>query len=113
MASSIEGTTIRLTRGDSFSAQVSVKDPQGQAWAPSAGDTVRFKAVRSYPARHGDQEAVIEKALGADLVLTLDPEDTEGLRFGEYRYDVQVTFADGRVDTVIDRASLRITEEVD
>lgn len=114
MASRIEGTTIWLTRGDSLSAQVSITEPDGSAWEPSAGDVVRFKAVRCYPPRHGEGEALIEKVLdNSDLLLELAPADTEPLRCGEYKYDVQVTYADGRVDTVIDRASLRITEEVD
>lgn len=113
MAYKIDGSTIVLTRGDSLSAQLAIKEPDGKTWTPSEGDSVRFKVVKNYPTRHGDGHALIEKTFGADLMLVLDPQDTEPLRFGDYHYDVQVSFADGRVDTIIDRATLRITQEVD
>ena len=47
------------------------------------------------------------------LTLTLLPEDTKDLSFGKYVYDIQLTKADGTVDTFITKATIKITEEVD
>lgn len=114
MSSSINGTTIILTRGDSFSAQVTIYDSEGNLYSPTNDDEVRFKVVKSYPARHGSANALIEKVLDNNtLMLELDPADTEDLKFGDYKYDIQITFGNGDVDTFISKATLRITEEVD
>lgn len=51
MSSSINGTTIILTRGDSFSAQVTIYDSEGNLYSPTNDDEIRFKVVKSYPAR--------------------------------------------------------------
>ena len=40
------------------------------------------------------------------------PEDTEFMNFGNYSYDVQITFADGRINTVIGPNIFRILPEV-
>ena len=47
------------------------------------------------------------------MTITFDPEDTIGLKFGEYKYDVQLTKPSGVVDTFIDKASFIVSEEVD
>ena len=48
------------------------------------------------------------------LELRLDTEDTKHLEQpGDYVYDIQITLNDGTVDTFIERAKLKITEEVD
>lgn len=47
------------------------------------------------------------------LMLRIDPEDTKKMSFGKYKYDIQLTRADGRVDTFITEADLIIGKEVD
>ena len=46
------------------------------------------------------------------MILELEPNDTKTLDFGSYVYDVQITFADGRVDTFITEAVFKLTPEV-
>ena len=46
------------------------------------------------------------------MTLKLEPEDTKGLKFGSYYYDVEVTLSDGRVDTVINNAPFIVLPEV-
>ena len=48
-----------------------------------------------------------------DLNLRIVPNDTKNLPFGSYLYDLELTFADGYVDTFINCASFRIVPEVD
>ena len=44
--------------------------------------------------------------------LDINPEDTEGLVFGTYVYDIELKRADGYVDTVIPPHEFLIMEEV-
>ena len=106
----VNGTTVTMTRGDTFTATLTLKDASGNLYEPVSGDAIRFAAKQTY----SDCVPKIIKVIpNEDLTLTLDPADTKKLKFGTYVYDIQITFADGRVDTVIDRGKLIITEEVD
>ena len=53
------------------------------------------------------------KACGNTMMLTLEPQDTADLNFGKYVYDIQLTKANGKVDTFISKAILKLSEEVD
>ena len=113
----INGTTIKLTRGDTFPAVVGINDSQGHAYEIQEGDSVRF-ALKRYLMTPGnkefvDPEPLILKEIPTDtLLLQLDPEDTAGLPFGNYKYDIEITLAGGAVDTIIDNADLILTPEV-
>lgn len=110
MSYSISGTNITLTRGDSLAAKISIYNQDGSEYIPSQGDIVRFAMKANY----NDPSPLLVKNIPIDsLILSLVPEDTKTLSFGKYVYDVQLTRADGSVDTFITKASLRLTEEVD
>jgi uncharacterized membrane protein YkoI len=47
------------------------------------------------------------------MILTIEPEDTQDLDFGTYVYDIQITLADGTVDTFIADAKFNIGVEVE
>lgn len=117
MAWKIEGTTITLTRGDSFPLQVNIK-VNGEAYTPIYGDIVKFKLKRnimdSKRTRYLDEQPLIEKQISSDtMVLELIPNDTKNLPFGEYVYDLEITFgATGRVYTFINNAIFNIAPEV-
>lgn len=109
MSYSISGTTITLTRGDTFSALVSIFDPDGNIYEPKEGDVIRFAMKRSYR----DLQPCLVKNIPVDtLKLEIKPEDTKELKFGRYVYDIQLTKATGEVDTFITKAELCLTEEV-
>lgn len=109
MSSSVNGSKVKLTRGDTFRAEVSILNPDGSAYELQEGDAVRFRCVK----RKGDATALIQKVLGTDLVLELQPSDTNHLQFGSYFFDIQLTKADGDVDTFIPEGVLEITAESD
>lgn len=46
------------------------------------------------------------------MKLAIKPEDTKNLAFGKYVYDIELTKANGEVDTFITKAVFKITEEV-
>lgn len=107
----IEGTTIRLTRGDTFKTTVGLKwKGTGEDYIPQQGDVIRFALKRSV---YTDAEPLIEKTIPNDsMLLHLLPSDTKGLAFGDYVYDIEMTFANGEVDTPINHAIFTIKEEV-
>lgn len=111
MSSSIQGTSIRLTRGDTFRTQVIIRDKEtGDEYEMQEGDTLRFRCVKSA----GASEELIEKPIDAStLVLDLAPSDTSNLKFGDYFYDIELTKANGDVDTVIAEARITIAPEAD
>lgn len=109
MSYSVSGTTITLTRGDSFIAEISITDQDNKPYIPVTGDSVRFAMKASYE----DTEPLLVKNVPIDTMkLVLDPEDTKHLAFGKYVYDVELTKATGEVDTFITKAMFKITEEV-
>lgn len=107
----VKKTSITLTRGDTFKAQISITDKDGNPYEIQEGDSVRFAMKKSYA--DPDSEVLINKEIPTNtLILTLDPEDTKSLPFGNYVYDIQLTNAAGEIDTFIAKATLTLTEEV-
>ena len=104
---SIKGTNIDLTRGDTLKVTINITQ-DGEEYTPQTGDVVRFAMKRHY----SDSDALITKTIDNNtLLLELDPEDTKELAFGAYVYDIEMTFANGDVDTFI-KGKFTITEEV-
>lgn len=117
MASKIEGTTITMTRGDTLRARVSI-ERDGEAYVPAEGDAVRFAmkraAMNAKRSAYKDAEPRLLKQIPVGtMLLELAPEDTKALGFGTYAYDIEITFADGTVDTFLPEGVLILTPEVD
>lgn len=109
MSYSVSGTTITLTRGDTFKAQISITDRNGNPYVPKDGDKVRFAMKATY----SDPEPLVNIDIPIDtLILVIQPEDTHGLPFGNYVYDIQLTKENGEVDTFITTSKLKLTEEI-
>lgn len=108
---------IRMTRGDTLRVLVTMKR-DNEDYTPVAGDEVRFALKRpkmtSGNKEYVDQDPLILKDIPiADMILELEPEDTKPFSFGEYVYDIQITFADGTVDTFITSTPFVLTPEVE
>lgn len=107
----IRGTTITMTRGDSLLVFLDLQNSDGTTYEPNEGDYIRFAVKKTFD---DSVPPILVKEIPTDTMkLVLDPEDTKQFAYGQYRYDIQITTADGLVDTFIDRAVLVITEEVD
>ena len=111
----INGTTIEMTRGDTFAADVEILNPDGSAYEVQSGDVVRF-AVKSARMRAGNTEYADARPLilktVRNLHFQLEPDDTKKLPFGAYKYDIELTKANGVVDTFINNADFRLVPEV-
>ena len=112
----IYGNKIKLTRGDTFITTLGLKKKNGEPIELTEGDTVIFAVkskLNSKQTEYVEEEPLIMKTIPVDtMVLRLDPEDTKHLPFGSYYYDVEITFADGRVDTVINNEQFILGPEV-
>lgn len=116
MSCIIDGTSITLTRGDTMNVKVDIKK-DGEVYTPESGDQVRFavkhKILKANKMGYIDDDPLILKDIPIDtMILSLDPEDTKDLAFDTYVYDIELTFADGAVDTFIAKAKFKLTEEV-
>ena len=104
----INGTTITLTKGDSFYCQLSLMK-NGQAFTPSEGDVIKFGMKKEF----WDTEPLIEKIIPNDtLVLSILPSDTESLQPATYCYDIEYTSLGGDVDTFINNQQFNLVPEV-
>lgn len=109
MSYSVQGTMITLTRGDTFSALITITDPDDKPYTPVEGDRIRFAMKTDY----NEESPLLIKEVPIDtMILTIEPEDTKNLAFGKYVYDIELTKATGEVDTFITKAILKLTEEV-
>lgn len=109
MSLQINGTTIRLTRGDSLKLVITPINFDGTDYEPDPQDRIRFAMKKNY----GDKELLIEKNIPINnFLLQLEPSDTKSLKFGDYVYDVELTHANGDVDTYISEATFTIAKEV-
>lgn len=117
MGYSVNGTTIKMVRADTFRSTVEIM--QGDApYVIQDGDKVRF-AVKKDIYKGGQYKELVEteplivKDIPTDtLLLELEPDDTKDLPFGTYLYDIELTMADGTVDTFIKEAKFILTTEV-
>ena len=101
----VNGTKLAMTRGDSESIQVTCSE------LFHTGDEITFTVRQSTEDPIVLQKTVTEFPDG-EAFIDIDPEDTAGLDFGDYVYDIQWTRADGTVTTVIEPSRFRLKEEV-
>ena len=109
-----ETMDITMTRGDTgeFQVECLIEDTP---YIPQEGDVVTFAV------KHQDQkgnkykeytEPVCQITIPNDtMLLEIRPEDTRPLSFGMYDYQVDIQFADSKVNTFIE-ATIKITKEV-
>lgn len=110
MSFKVRNTTIYLTRGDTFKAQITITNPDGTIYTPQEGDQIRFAMKEDV----NDEECLIWRNIPIDtMILELDPGDTKELDYGTYVYDIQLTKANGDVDTFITASKLKLTYEVE
>ena len=110
MAFRVKNTTIYLTRGDTFKAIITISNPDGTIYTPKEGDEIRFAMKQNIE----DEECLIIRDISInDMMLVLYPADTKNLEYGTYVYDIQLTRANGDVDTFITASKLKLTYEVE
>ena len=101
--------TIQLTRGDTARLTVSITNEfDNEEYAMQSGDTL----VLSIKKNVNDTEVLLKKVMKGANTFHIEPKDTAKMKFGQYKYDVQLTTAGGDVYTVIVPTTFEITAEV-
>ncbi len=92
----INGTNIYMTRGDSETLTVQKKEGSFVS-----GDTLYLTLRKGSELGPIALQKVVTEFTDGKAVFVIEPEDTEGLAFDKYPYDVQWTQSDGTVTTLI------------
>ena len=109
------GYDIQLTRGDTFMTSVELTK-NDEPYTPTDDDIVRFalkhNKFKQDRSDYEDDEPLLLITIPNDtMILTINPNDTKQLGFGEYAYDIELTY-NGVVDTFISGA-FTLTPAVD
>lgn len=97
----IEGTNIRMIRGDTEAINVNMQNIQGDVVPFEEGDTVYFTVKTSTVVTEKILQKVVTTFVDGSAFIVLHPEETRELQERAYVYDIQVTRADGTVKTII------------
>lgn len=101
----INGTDIFMTRGDSENIKVTLS-----GYTLMEGDYVEL-TIRKTPRSAVVLHKKVTEFSDNSAVISILPEDTEALQFGDYMYDIQLTFS-GVVKTIIKPSKLTVGEEI-
>ena len=106
----IKDNKIKLTRGDTLPLEITIIDKiTGEPYEPVEGDSCRFALSVGY-VEDDDYELILEKPVPLDeLAITLTSAETK-IPYSTYNYDVQITHADGTIETFIS-SKITITGE--
>lgn len=101
----ISGTNIYMTRGDNESIGITLN-----GYTPSIGDFVEM-TVRKSSKSDVLIHKKVEDAQDGKFIINILPDDTSHIPFGNYVYDIQLTY-DGLVKTIVLPSMFTIGEEI-
>lgn len=107
-----QGTGLSMVRGDSECFTVCMKDEAGSLLPMEAGDVLYFTVKQNLYKPAPDLQKAVKEFPEGKAVVVLRPEDTRPLPPGTYRYDIQLTKADGWVRTLVEPSNFVLKEEV-
>ncbi len=103
----IVGNKIYLTRGDTAMLKVVIYGADREEYTPDETDTVTLTVKKNT----GSDEILIQRKIEGGFV-TIEPEDTADLTYGDYVYDICIKTESGIVQTFIPPSLFRVMEEV-
>jgi hypothetical protein len=103
-----ENGNIKLTRGDTAYLTFPMTTSTGEEYVMQAGDKLELTVRETVEI----ENALIHKVVMGANEFYIEPSDTAGLAFGKYKYDVQLTTADGDVFTVTPVREFEVLGEV-
>lgn len=101
---------VIMTRADTLLTKIDITDAEGNEYVPEATDQLRFALKKDY----NDKKVLIYKEIPLDtMILRVDSEDTKKLtQPGTYVFDIQLTYGDNIVDTIIS-GKFKLIQEVE
>lgn len=103
--------TIEMVRGDSETLNIRIEDETGLVPLVT-GDTVYFTVKRDPRLLEKDFQITVTSFTDGVAIANINPQDTKSMDPGMYAYDVQVTFANGEVKTIVPEATFVLRGEV-
>ena len=103
----VNGTDIKLTRGDNATLAVDLKNADGSTYTLQANDKLYLSVSQG-----GKSTPLLQIIADNEGIFRFVPSDTKSMNFGKYRYDIQLTMADGEIYTVIPVSIFEILEEI-
>lgn len=98
----IQNKHIKMVRGDSETLTYeNINAETGEQVALVTGDTVYFTVKTNYQTADKSLQKVVTTFTDGKASISILPTDTKIMPFGQYVYDVQVTFANGQVKTPV------------
>lgn len=104
----INGTDLKITRGDNALLAVDLKNADGSEYILQDGDILYLTV--NVGARQG--KPLLQLKADASGVFRFIPESTKQLNFGKYLYDIQLTTANKEIYTVIPVSKFEVLEEI-
>ena len=103
-----------ITRGDDAYLDLELRQPTFpyDIYEFKSSDVVVLSVRKSRDADVDDNNPILLQIPLENGRFHIRPEDTEFMDFGNYSYDVQITFSDGKINTVIGPNVFRILPEV-
>lgn len=100
---------IKLTRGDTARFSVGILNEISESnYSIKNDDRLTFTVKKKVK----DEVSLIQKTITGSTLFHIKPEDTSGLSFGKYVYDVQLTTSDGDVYTIVVPTTFELLAEV-
>lgn len=100
------GTNLSMVRGDTEAIRVRVS-----GYTLAAGDKVEF-TVREDASSPVVIHKVVEVFADNAAIIYIENADTANLLFGDYYYDIQLTYGGGIIITVVKKSRFRLEEEI-
>lgn len=108
----IQGTNIKMIRGDTESIRVAVEKDGGVKLDLVKGDVIYFTVKENYYSEDRKIQKVISEFENGEALITIHPEDTRQLKPGNYVYDIQLNRSNGQVKTIVPKSNFRIEADV-
>ena len=108
----IKDNDISIVRGDTESLTIQLLNGDGSEILLSNGDIVYFTVKRNTTTDIKILQKVITSFGSGKIEIFIDHNDTKDLVFGDYVYDCQINFMDGRVKTILGPNTFSILSEV-
>ena len=102
----ITDKNIFMTKGDTIKLTLDIKDKLGKTYYMAEGDSIKL-AVRK---PHATVDTFVVTSNTVDLYISSGI--TANVKEGEYQYDVQITFANGEINTIVPLHKFVIQKEV-
>lgn len=101
------GKNIQHVRGDTGVIRVELETEDGTPFPFREGDSATLTIKKKLQ----DEQPILQKTT-EDGLFIFQHEDTQGIPYGSYWYDIQVTLAEGQVMTAVGPAQYRLTPDV-